>query len=107
MLNTFADMYLDSLLTYGRAFGRIFTDHKTMSLKGLAVCDPTAYRVYAGNDPCDKRVFMIRDGREIPLSSPEQLLYTTLNPSPKHPEGVSILRGLPALSRILMRIYEC
>ncbi len=106
-LNTFADMYLDSLLTYGRAFGRIFTDHKTMSLKGLAVCDPTAYRVYAGNDPCDKRVFMIRDGREIPLSSPEQLLYTTLNPSPKHPEGVSILRGLPALSRILMRIYEC
>ncbi len=106
-LNTFADMYLDSLLTYGRAFGRIFTDHKTMGFRGLAVCDPTAYRVYAGKDPCEKRVFMVRGGKEIPLSSPEQLLYTTLNPSPKHPEGVSVLRGLPALSRILMRIYEC
>ena len=30
-----------------------------------------------------------------------------MNPSPKHPEEVSILRGIPALSKILMRIYEC
>lgn len=46
-------------------------------------------------------------GEEIPVRSPEKLLYTALNPSPKHPDGVSILRGLPALSEILMRIYEC
>ncbi|MBR1423779.1 MAG: serine/threonine protein phosphatase [Ruminococcus sp.] len=106
-LAAFADMYLDSLLTYGRAFGRIFTDHKDMTVRGLYVCDPTAYKVCAGKDPVDKRVFYISGGKEIPVTSPEQLLYTTLNPSPKHPEGVSVLRGLPALSKILMRIYEC
>ena len=37
----------------------------------------------------------------------ELLLYSTLNPSVKHPEGVSILRGTPALSEALMKIYRC
>ena len=105
-LATFADMYLDSLLTYGRAFGRIFTDHKTMSVRGLTVCDPTLYRVTAGKDAVEKKVSYVSSGREIEVTSPEQLLYTTLNPGPKHPEGVSVLRGLPALSSVLMRIYE-
>ena len=106
-LNTFADMYLDSLLTYGRAFGRILTDHRTQSIRGLYVCDPTLYRVTQGRTPLDISITGSFSAKVFKAASPQQLLYTTLNPSPKAPQGVSLLRGLPAMSNILMRIYEC
>lgn len=106
-LYTFADMYLDSLLTYGRAVGRIIADSRTLSIRGLAVGDSSMYRIRQGRDPLEKEVYFSSGGKEVRLAHPEELLYTTLNPSPKHPDGVSILRGLPAISSILMRIYQC
>lgn len=106
-LYTFSDMYLDSLLTYGKSIGRIYADSKTCSVKGLFVGDSSAYRIYQGRTPLEKSVFSTVTGKPIKITSPENLLYTTLNPSPKHPDGISILRGLPAISSILMRIYEC
>lgn len=106
-INTFADMYLDSLLTYGKAVGRIFTDHRQLCIKGLYVGDPTLYQISCGKGPLDMRVSGSFSGKQIPIGSPQSLLYTTLNPSPKNPEGVSLLRGLPAISKVLMRIYEC
>lgn len=106
-INTFADMYLDSLLTYGKAIGRIFTDPKTLSVKGLYVGDPTLYHISTGTFPNDTRITGSFSGKQIPIRSPQDLLYSTLNPSPKNPEGVSILRGLPAISKVLMRIYDC
>ena len=33
------------------------------------------------------------------------LLFTTLNPEPEHPYGVSLFRGMPFLAEILMKIY--
>lgn len=106
-LFTFADMYLDSLLTYGRAVGRIFADPKTLSVKGLYVGDSSMYRIRQGKGPLEKEVFCTVSGKEVRIDHPEQILYTTLNPSPKHPDGVSLLRGLPAISDILMKIYRC
>lgn len=104
---TFADMYLDSLLTYGRAVGRIAADSETLSIKGLLVGDSSLFRIRQGRTPLDKVVYYSGTDKEVKILHPEQLLYTTLNPSPKHPDGVSILRGLPAMSSILMRIYQC
>ena len=106
-LGTFADMYLDSLLTYGKAVGRIFTDSKALCIKGLYVGDPSLYHISCGKGPLDLRVSGSFSGKQIDVRSPHKLLYTTLNPSPKNPEGVSLLRGLPAMSNVLMRIYEC
>lgn len=106
-LNTFADMYLDSLLTYGKAVGKIITDSKTLSVKGLVVGDSSMYSVRQGKGPLEKEIYSTVGGREVKLADPQSVLYTTLNPSPKHPEGVSVLRGLPAMSDILMRIYQC
>ena len=106
-LNTFADMYLDSLLTYGRAVGRIFADHRTMTVKGLYVGDPTLYTFTCGKDPLDIKVKGAFSKKDIPVTAPQKLLYTTLNPSPRDPRGVSLLRGLPAVSSLLMSIYDC
>ena len=40
-----------------------------------------------------------------PLPYPHLLLFSTLNPEPAHPYGVSIFRGMPFLADILMKIY--
>lgn len=104
---TFTDMYLDSLLTYGKAVGRIFTDYKTLSIRGIFVGDSTLFKIRQGKTPADMEFYSVYNGREIKVNSPEKVLYMALNPSPKHPDGISVLRGLPALSEVLMRIYEC
>jgi hypothetical protein len=36
----------------------------------------------------------------------ELLLLTTWNPDPEHPYGVSLLRGMPFLAEILLKIYN-
>ncbi len=106
-VNTFADLYLDTLLTYGRAFGAMSIDPKRRKIEGLLVADPTLSAVRRGKDPLKPEFISVATGERLHLPPPEQSFYSTLNPSVKHPEGVSILRGVPALSDILMRIYEC
>ena len=44
-------------------------------------------------------------GNMMPLRYQNLLLFTALNPEPKHPYGVSMFRGMPFLADILMRIY--
>ncbi|MBR6045629.1 MAG: serine/threonine protein phosphatase [Ruminococcus sp.] len=106
-LSTFADLYLDTLLTYGRALAFVRTDKERAAVKGLLVADPAVFRAERGKDPLDLRFRLASGGREIKLPPRELWTYTTLNPSVKHPEGVSILRGVPVLADVLMRIYEC
>ncbi|MDO5124844.1 MAG: serine/threonine protein phosphatase [Ruminococcus sp.] len=105
-INTFADMYLDSLLTYGKAIAEILTDKNQRTVSGLWVADSTRFRIDTGPDKTDLRITHISDKNDTLLNT-DRMLYTALNPSPRHPEGVSVLRGLPSLSNILMRIYEC
>ena len=42
----------------------------------------------------------------IPLPYQNLLLFTTLNPEPAHPYGVSLFRGMPFLAEILLKIYH-
>lgn len=106
-LGGFADLYLDTLLTYGKAVGEIVIDPKRRKIKGLCIADPTLFRIEQGKNPLDMKFVENLTGEEITLAHPERVFYTALNPSIKHPDGVSILRGIPALSSVLMRIYEC
>ena len=106
-INTFADMYLDSLLTYGRAIGEILPDKSNRTISGLWVGDGSIYRVRQGIGRNDIIISRAYGSEETNNLNTEIVVYTALNPSPKHPDGVSILRGVPALSDILMRIYEC
>lgn len=106
-INTFADMYLDSLLTYGKAIGEIIPDKNLRTVSRLWVGDSSLFRVKQGKNRNEMQITRVFGDEEDVLTNTENVLYTALNPSPKHPDGVSILRGIPALSDILMRIYEC
>lgn len=107
-LYAFTDAFLDSLLTYGSAAGEMIVDPKTGNVEGLAAINVNRFCCRAGVNACDRRFFMLGDDEEWhSVSNPQFMVYGALNPNPKNPDGQSILRGLPCLSAVLMRIYEC
>lgn len=98
----FADNFLDSLLTYGSAVGEIVTDNGQQRIAGLWNGDVSRLRISAGADPFSRSYTLITgDGSSRRVAHPERILYSALT------GGHSLLRGLPSLSGILMRIYEC
>lgn len=104
-IDSFFTAYLDSLLTYGRAVGEMVV----AGGKIQAVCwgDVTQLEVMQGDSPLDV-VLCGSDGKGCmrPLPYQNLLLFTTMNPEPEHPYGVSLFRGMPFLADILMKIYN-
>ena len=98
----FADNFLYSLLTYGRAVGEIVTDNEQRRIAGLWNGDISKIRISSGTDPFS-RSYELRapDGTSRRIAHPERIVYAELT------GGNSLLRGLPSLSGILMRIYQC
>ena len=104
-INSFLSGYVDSLLTYGRAVGEMVVGGGKLR----AVCwgDVNALEVWQGDSPLEL-VLCGPDERGTmrPLPWQQLLLFTTWNPEPAHPYGVSIFRGMPFLAEILMKIYQ-
>jgi len=106
-LYSFTDCFLDSLLTYGNAVGEMLVDGDGGELCGLYNADSTLIEVKAGKNPIEREFYVGAGAEKVKIRHPERLVYTALNPTPKAVSGVSVLRGLPSLSGVLMRIYEC
>ena len=104
-MDSFLGVYLDSLLTYGRAVGELVV----AGGKLRAVCwgDVTKLEVQQGENPLETVLWGMDDhGRMRPLPYQHLLLFTTMHPEPAHPYGVSLFRGMPFLADILMKIYN-
>jgi len=106
-LYSFTDAFLDSLLTYGAAAGELVFDPQTGKTEGVYNIDINKFSCKAGSTPCERRYYALENGGWLPVQYPENVVYAALNPSPQCPEGQSVLRGLPCISAVLMRIYEC
>ena len=103
-MDSFLSGFVDSLLTYGRAVGEMVVADGHLE----AVCwgDVTRLEAAEGDNPLDVVLYGPDDrGLLRPLPYPHLLLFTTLNPEPAHPYGVSLFRGMPFLADILMKIY--
>lgn len=103
-MDSFLSGYMDSLLTVGRAVGEMVVSGGRLR----AVCwgDVAKLQVQEGDNPLDV-VLYGPDEHGLMRLLPYQhlLLFTTLNPEPGHPYGVSLFRGMPFLADILMKIY--
>ena len=107
-LHSFIDGYLDSLLTYGNAVGEILLNTETMQVAGLYNGNVRDIEVKCGKSPIDAEYFLKGENDTLTkLPNPNLILFTALNPPPNQAYGNSILKGLPYISSILMRIYEC
>jgi len=104
-IESFLSGYLDSLLTYGRAVGELVVAGGRLR----AVCwgDVTALEAQEGESPLET-VLWGHDAHGLlrPLPYQHLLLFTTMNPEPGHPYGVSMFRGMPFLADILLKIYN-
>ncbi len=104
-IDSFLSGYLDSLLTLGRAVGEMVVSGGHLQ----AVCwgDVTKLSVLEGDSPLELVLYgPDSTGRLRALPYQHLLLFTALNPEPEHPYGVSLLRGMPFLAEILMKIYH-
>lgn len=104
-LGTFMDYFLDSLLTYGNAIGEILTSKQSGKVIGLSNGNIADVEVKLGKSPIEKLYFL--KGEKQPISMPQLILFSSINNTSGELLGKSVLNGLPALSSILLRIYEC
>lgn len=105
-LNTFVDCYLDSLLTYGCALAEVVYDRSLRNIAGVYVAPVKRLDIREGKKPFTRDYYVGRGKNAVRIKHRENLLFTALSPTAENPMGVSVLRGLPALSKILLRIYE-
>ena len=104
-IDSFLSGYLDSLLTCGRAVGEMVVSDG--HLKAVCWGDVTRLEIREGDSVLDAKLWgPDENGVMRPLPYQNLLLFTTLNPEPEHPYGVSMFRGMPFLAEILMKIYN-
>lgn len=106
-VSAFIDGYLDSLITYGKALGEILIDSERGEILGLANADSTLFSVNRGKSPLEAKYYFYDSALPMEIPHPERIFCTMLGESPKNPQGVSLLRGLPCFSDVLLRIYSC
>lgn len=99
----FIGAYLEELLTYGNAVGEMVVSGGRLRALYNASLDDLELKE---KGPLEVRVSVLDgDGpRECPY--PELLLVSALNPPAGSIWGTSLLRGLPFVSEILLRIYK-
>ncbi len=106
-LDSFLDSYLDSMLTCGRAVGEI-VPAGDREIAAVLCGDVADVQIREGDSPLDMTLCAYSPrGTLEPLPYQELLLFTPLHPEPEAPYGVSMLRGMPFLADILMKIYHC
>lgn len=106
-LQSFLDMYLDSLLTCGRAIGEMVVDQNTWDIQALLCGNVADIQVREGENPTDFTICSLNQKAQIqPLPCQDLLLFTPFQPETDAPYGVSLLRSMPFLTQILLKIYQ-
>ena len=106
-VNCFLEQYLDALLTCGRAVGEIIPDRRGKTIAAVLCGEVAHVEVREGKSPLDFALCAWDEqGRLRPLPHQELLFFTPLNPETGNPYGVSMLRSMPFITEILLKIYH-
>ena len=102
-IHEFLGIYLEELITYGTAVGEMVTaggELQALYNAGLGNLD------LESDGALGIKVSVLEAGGRRPCPYPELLLVSALNPAAGSPWGTSLLRGLPFVSSVLLRIYH-
>ena len=106
-LDHFLEQYLDSMLTCGRAVGEIVPCKRGGGIAAVLCSEAESVEVREGASPLE---FMLcvhdETGALRPAPRQDLLLFTPFNPESGSPYGVSLLRSMPFLTEILLKIYH-
>ena len=106
-LHQFIGVYLSSLLTYGNAVGEIVLTQDGRGVLALYNARLSDVHVRQGKTPLDVEICASRDGIKFaPVPYPELVLFTPLMPPAGEVRGVPLLRSLPFVTGILLKIFH-
>jgi len=105
-VQSFLDRYLDDMFTCGRALGEMVLTADGREIAALLCADPEQVEVKEGESPMDFRLCLRGAGEPRELPWQELLLFTPFQPSGEDPYGVSLLRSMPFLTEILLKIFQ-
>ena len=106
-IQSFLDQYLDCMITCGQGVGEMVLDPQGKTIAAVLCADPALVEIREGESPLDFRLCVRENGGE-PKELPWQqlLLFTPFQPEAEHPYGVSMLRSMPFLTGVLLKIYQ-
>ncbi len=105
-MQAFLDCYLDSMLTYGRGIGEMVLNREGTEVGAILCASPDQVEIWEGENPLDFALCIQEGGTIKPLPWQKLLLFTPFQPETEHPYGVSMLRSMPFMAEILMKIYH-
>ena len=105
-LEAFMAQYLDSMITCGRAVGEIVTSGNR-DIAAVLCGNVADVQIREGDTPLDFELCCAKPGGMVePLPYQNLLLFTPYNPEADSPYGVSMLRSMPFLCGILLKVYQ-
>ena len=105
-LDSFIAQYLDSMITCGRAVGEIVTVG-SRDIAAVICGNVEDVQIKEGETPLDFTLCGAKGfGVCEPFPRQNLLLFTPFNPEADSPYGVSMLRSMPFLCGILLKIYQ-
>lgn len=104
-IESFISTYLEQLITYGTAVGEIVTDSDGR-FAALYNADLDDIELKRGDDGFSAIVCVKNHYETVPVSYPQLITLSVLNPDAGELRGNSIMKGLPFVSNILMKIYN-
>ena len=102
-VESFLSTYFEQLLTYGNAVGEIVAGNGQVMALYNASLDDVEIRM---TSPLKAEVYALKGGAAEKCRYPELILCSALNPAPGTAVGTSILKGLPFVSEVLLKIYR-
>lgn len=106
-IESFLSTYLDQLITYGTAVGEIVPDSGCRRIAALYNASLDDVELAEGSGPFDIKFFLRSStGGRMPVKFPSLVLCSTLMNEPGKVYGTSVLRGLPFISDILLKIIN-
>ena len=106
-INAFLDCYLDSMLVCGRAIGEIVPTAGGRDIAALLCGRVERIDIREGTHPLEFTICGPDErGQTVELPYQDLLMFTPFQPEAGNPYGVSLLRSMPFLTDILMKIYH-
>lgn len=106
-LHQFIYSYFDDLLTYGTAVGEMVLGKEKREIRALYNASLSDVELKQGDTPLALKVMCKNaDGSLCEVKYPQLVLVSMLNPVSGKAQGTSILKGLPFVSSVLLKIFN-
>lgn len=103
-IQAFTDNFIEQLLTYGTAIGEMIADED--GFYALYNGELDVIDIKRKKNSIDLEFYNTSSGTAKRIQRQDLLLFSVLNPEPGQITGTSLLRGLPFVSDILLKIYN-